>query len=137
MHDVVASGIFDSIGLYRKLTEEQRRRVRKWIQFFGLATIADRIFTRLSYGEKRMVLLARSMVKSPDLLILDEPVQGLDQENRRQVLDIIDKIGDRTDASIIYVTHYPDEMPKCINNVLTLKTPYEDERKRLHNSRDL
>jgi len=70
-----------------------------------------------------MVLLARSMVKSPDLLILDEPVQGLDQENRRQVLDIIDKIGDRTDTNMIYVTHYPDEMPKCINNVLTLKKP--------------
>lgn len=124
-YDVVASGLFDSVGLYRKLTTQQHQRVHRWIQFFGLLPIADRTFTQLSYGEKRMALLARSMVKSPDLLILDEPCQGLDQENRRRVLDMIEKIGARTDTNLLYVTHYQDEIPKCIHHVLTLRRPHK------------
>ena len=121
--DVVASGIFDSIGLYRNLNSEHKRQVDKWIEFFGISHIANSIFTHLSFGERRMVLLARSMVKSPELLILDEPCQGLDQENRKLLMCLIEMIGRDTDTNILYVTHYEDELPACIDHVLTLKKP--------------
>jgi molybdate transport system ATP-binding protein len=125
--DVVASGIFDSIGLYRNLDSGHKREVNRWIEFFDISHIANSIFTHLSFGERRMVLLARSMVKAPELLILDEPCQGLDQENRKHLMRLIEMIGIDTDTNLLYVTHYEDELPACIDHVLTLKKPEQNE----------
>jgi molybdate transport system ATP-binding protein len=74
-----------------------------------------------------MVLLARSMVKSPELLILDEPCQGLDRENRKLFMGLIKMIGRDTDTNLLYVTHYQDELPACIDHILTLKKPEQNE----------
>jgi molybdate transport system ATP-binding protein len=122
-YDVTASGLFDSIGLYRRLTATQTEQVERWLGFFGIADMAHRIFTRLSYGERRMILLARAMVKSPEMLVLDEPCQGLDRENRRLFLDMVEMVGSRTDTTVIYVTHYESEIPKCTNRILRLEKP--------------
>jgi molybdate transport system ATP-binding protein len=70
-----------------------------------------------------MVLLARSMVKSPTLLILDEPCQGLDRSNRGVILDLIDHIGRKTKTNVLYVTHHQNEIPSCITHVLNLERP--------------
>ncbi len=118
--DVVASGLFDSIGLFRRLNPEERRTVEDWMDLLGILPMAERVFDRLSYGERRMVLIARAMVKSPLLLILDEPCQGLDPANRRKMLKLIDRIGAGTGTRIIYVSHYEEEIPSCINRVLRL-----------------
>jgi len=120
-YDVVASGLFDSIGVYQRLTSKQKNQIEKWLNFFGIADIAERIFTRLSYGERRMILLARAMVKSPEMLILDEPCQGLDRENRHLFLEMVEMIGSQTDTTVIYVTHFENEIPKCTNHILHLK----------------
>ncbi|MGZ3578850.1 MAG: ATP-binding cassette domain-containing protein [Syntrophales bacterium] len=125
--DVVASGLFDSIGLYRNLHSEHKRKVDKWIEFFSISYIANNVFTNLSFGERRMVLLARSMVKSPELLILDEPCQGLDRENRKLFMGLIEMIGRDTDTNLLYVTHYQDELPACVDRVLTLKRVDQNE----------
>jgi molybdate transport system ATP-binding protein len=123
VHDVVLSGFFDSTGLYRHCSSEQHEVAQYWLERFGLANKKTRRFDHLSFGEKRMVLLARSMVKSPTLLILDEPCQGLDLANRRMILDLVDYIGCQTPTQLIYVTHHPDEMPDCITHVLQLGCP--------------
>jgi molybdate transport system ATP-binding protein len=127
--DVVASGLFDSIGLFRRLNPEERRTVEDWMDVLGILPMAERVFDRLSYGERRMVLIARAMVKSPPLLILDEPCQGLDPANRRKMLKLIDRIGSGTGTRIIYVSHYEEEIPSCINRVLRLgREKQEGER---------
>jgi molybdate transport system ATP-binding protein len=120
VRDVVASGLFDSIGLFRRLSPEDRRMVEDWMDLLGILPMAERAFEGLSYGERRMALIARAMVKSPLLLILDEPCQGLDPANRRKMLKLIDRIGAGTGTRIVYVSHYADEMPSCINRVLRL-----------------
>lgn len=121
VYDVILSGFFDSIGLYRKSTKDQRSTARQWIELIGMMDRAEKRFDQLSYGERRMVLLARSMVKSPVLLVLDEPCQGLDQSNRKMILDLIDYIGGRTHTNLLYVTHHKDEIPPCINHLLRLQ----------------
>jgi len=121
--DVVASGLFDSVGLFRRLTPEARDRVEAWMDLLGILPLAERAFDGLSYGERRMALIARAMVKSPLLLILDEPCQGLDAANRRKMLKLIDRIGGATGTRILYVSHYEDEMPSCINRILRLERP--------------
>lgn len=116
--EVVLSGFHDSVGLFRRCTPSQREAARDWVRHLGIADRADRPFPHLSQGEQRMVLLARAMVKSPALLILDEPCQGLDRENRRRILSLIDAIGRHTPTHILYVTHHAEEIPACTTHLL-------------------
>ena len=103
--DVVCSGFFDSIGLYRQCSPQQCQIARTWVEWLGLAHTVDAPFGKLSEGEQRMVLMARGLVKQPPLLILDEPCQGLDRDNRDRLLQTIDSVGSFLDTSVIYVTH--------------------------------
>jgi molybdate transport system ATP-binding protein len=67
-----------------------------------------------------MVLLARAMVKTPLLLVLDEPCQGLDPSNRRMVLGVVEVIGRQAQTQILLVTHFDKEMPGCISHILRI-----------------
>lgn len=118
---IVASGYYDTIGLYRQLTTTQMEECRKWLQVFGIDHLRDRSFVKLSSGEQRLLLLARAMVKDPALLILDEPLHGLDTINKERVRAIIAAFAERPGKTIIYVTHYPEELPRCINKTLILR----------------
>jgi molybdate transport system ATP-binding protein len=118
--DVVVSGFFDSTGLYREPTGEQKSAAAEWIDRLGITDLQDRTFSRLSYGERRLVIIVRALVKSPDILALDEPCQGLDPVNRKRVLSMVDKVGISTPTQILYVTHHSDEIPRCITNTLRL-----------------
>jgi molybdate transport system ATP-binding protein len=116
--EVVLSGFFDSVGLYRDYTVNQKETAEQWMEVLGIADKSDRVFNQLSYGEQRMQLLARSMVKTPQVLILDEPCQGLDRVNRQRILDAIEVIGHQTQTNLVYVTHYSQEIPTCMTHML-------------------
>lgn len=118
--DIVASGLHDSIGLYKRPKEEDRTVCLFWMDIFGVKQLADRSFLQLSSGEQRLVLLARAFVKDPELLILDEPLHGLDLYNRRLVKDVIETFCHRNDKTMIMVTHYKEELPACITDSLYL-----------------
>jgi molybdate transport system ATP-binding protein len=118
--DVVCSGFFDSVGLYRRCTDIQRRAARECMEKAGIQDLGPRLFSKLSFGQQRMVLIARALVKAPRLLILDEPCNGLDAAHRRNVLAMLDGIGRRAATSLLYVSHRPDEMPACITHRLHL-----------------
>ena len=118
--DIVASGLHDSIGLYKRPKEEDREVCLFWMDVFGVKELADRSFLQLSSGEQRLVLLARAFVKDPELLILDEPLHGLDLYNRRLVKDVIETFCRRENKTMIMVTHYKEELPECITNSLYL-----------------
>ncbi len=116
--DVVLSGFFDSVGLYRQPTADQRAQVRYWIEVLGAEDLAEQDFTRLSYGQRRIILLARALVKSPQMLLLDEPCQGLDPENRQRLIDTVSAVAQKTGTQVLYVTHRRNEFPACISHVL-------------------
>ncbi len=115
---VVLSGFFDSIGFFRHASEAQQETARKWLNFLDIAELSDEVFTRLSYGQQRLILIARAMVKSPPLLILDEPCQGLDRANRNRVLALVDQIGGNTATQVLYVTHVEADRLDCIHREL-------------------
>jgi len=118
--EVVLSGFFDSVGLYRTADARQAESARGLMETLGIGGLTGRAFPRLSFGEQRMVLLARAVVKLPELLVLDEPCQGLDRVNRRRVIEMVDRICRLSATHIIYVTHHPDEIPACITHRLAL-----------------
>ena len=118
--DIVASGLHDSVGLYKKVRDDDRAVCAWWMDIFGIADLRDRNFLQLSSGEQRMVLLARAFVKDPELLVLDEPLHGLDMYNRRLVKDVIEAFCRREGKTLIMVTHYEEELPACIGHCLYL-----------------
>ena len=109
--EVVASGLKDSIGLYARPTTEEYDTCLWWLATFGIDALASRGFLSLSEGEQRLVLLVRAFVKDPSLLILDEPFHGLDDTNRAMSRAIIDAFCERPGKTLLFVTHYDDEMP--------------------------
>ncbi len=118
--DIVASGLHDSVGLYKKITNEEREACRVWLQIFGMSEFENRDFYYLSSGEQRMILLARAFVKNPSLIILDEPLHGLDAANRSLAMQIIKVFCDQPQKTMIIVTHYPEELPDTIDHQLRL-----------------
>ena len=118
---IVASGLMDSIGLYAIPDKKDYDTCRWWLDLFGIGHLADRPFLQLSSGEQRLVLLARAFVKDPQLLILDEPLHGLDLWNRRLVKDIIETFCQRRNKTMIMVTHYQEELPANITHSLWLQ----------------
>ena len=118
---IVASGLKDTVGLYMRPTQQEKDVCIEWMNLFGIKHLADRKFLEMSSGQQRLVLLARAFVKSPDLLILDEPLHGLDLCNRNLVKTIVDRyMFENPERTLIYVTHYENELPNCIDNSLYL-----------------
>lgn len=118
--DIVASGLNDSVGLYVRPRPEQRETCLLWMRRFGIEHLAERTFLRISSGEQRLCLLARAFVKSPDVLILDEPFHGLDDPNRLLATRIIEDYCADPAITLIIVSHYADELPRGITHHLRL-----------------
>jgi molybdate transport system ATP-binding protein len=121
VHHVVASGLFDTMGLYRPLNGAQEALVNEWMGVFGLTEDRNKPLALVSMGQQRRALLARALIKNPALLVLDEPCQGLDEQQTRHFLALIDDICDQSATTVIYVSHYAHEIPTCITRKLELK----------------
>ena len=117
---VVASGFFDAAGLFRKISGEQSTLVDTYLNLMGICHLKDRPLQQLSNGQQRLVFLARALVKNPPLLILDEPCQGLDYNQMVFFRELLNEICVRLEKTLIFVTHYEDEIPACVNKRLKL-----------------
>ena len=122
---VVLSGFFDSIGYYQPASVTQKKRALSLMKLLEITNLADLDFTRLSYGQQRLILIARAMIKSPPLLILDEPCQGLDRRNRNRVLELVDLVGQNTTTQILYVTHAAADHLNCLQRELCFEATPE------------
>ncbi|RVU86424.1 molybdate ABC transporter ATP-binding protein ModF [Leucothrix sargassi] len=121
LRNVIISGFYDSIGLYTNSTDRQKQIADEWLALLGMSDRKDEPFNKLSYGDQRLLLIARAMVKHPPLLILDEPCLGLDDMNRQLVLALIEKICADSETSVLYVNHHPEDKIKGIDNYLKLE----------------
>jgi molybdate transport system ATP-binding protein len=119
--DVVASGLFDTIGLFRKLSTEDEETIDSWMNATGIKSFKNKRLHQLSLGEQRLVMLTRALVKSPPLLILDEPYQGLDQNQTHLFKQILEAICNIKTVTMIYVSHYQEDIPLQINHFLFLE----------------
>ncbi|MGB4248320.1 MAG: ATP-binding cassette domain-containing protein, partial [Pseudohongiellaceae bacterium] len=119
--DVVVSGFFASVGLYDDSGASEHNAARDWLSTLGIEALAGHYYHELSFGEQRLVLLARAMVKHPTILILDEPCVGLDDYHRALILGTVDRIAATTATHIIFVSHTEGEAPACINQRISLR----------------
>lgn len=122
---VILSGYFDSIGLYEKPGDNKIMLAHEWLKVLGLETLSNASFNSLSYGQQRLLLIARALVKHPMLLILDEPLQGLDSMSRllvKQFVEYLMKVGT---TQVIFVSHHLEDAPNGITNLLEF-VPFGD-----------
>jgi molybdate transport system ATP-binding protein len=117
---VVLSGFYDSIGMYQHATKNQIILAEQWLALMGLEKQAAAPFQELSFGDQRLVLLARAMTKHPALLILDEPSNGLDDINRLKVLALIELLAREGSTTVLYVNHHQEDVIPSIKNCLSM-----------------
>ncbi len=118
---VVASGLFDSIGLYRKLKPEEGKTTHKLMEALSLDHLKDKWLNQLSAGEQRQILLARALIKNPPLLLLDEACQNLDYQHMVYFRELVDTLVNQFNKTLIYVTHNPEEIPASVNRFIYLE----------------
>ena len=119
LRNVILSGYFDSIGIYQAVSDKQRKLVDEWLQILGMdPRTADAPFHSLSWGQQRLALIVRALVKHPTLLILDEPLQGLDPLNRQVVRRFVDVLISEGKTQLLFVSHHAEAAPDCITHRL-------------------
>lgn len=120
VRNVILSGFFDSIGIYQAVSDRQQKLTTQWLALLGLGgEQGDAPFHSLSWGQQRLALIARALVKHPALLILDEPLQGLDPLNRQLVRRFIDVLIEQGATQLLFVSHHAEDAPQCITHRLT------------------
>lgn len=125
--NVLISGYFDSIGIYSATSDKQNSLAMQWLTLLGLEVYANQPFQSLSWGQQRLLLIARALVKHPTVLILDEPLQGLDQLNRELVKRWIDLLIREGHTQLLFVSHHAEDAPDCITHRLSF-IPINDEK---------
>jgi molybdate transport system ATP-binding protein len=115
----IASGFYDSVGLFRQLPYAQTQKVRELLEFFGLTQHQHELLTHLPLGKQRLALLARAIIKNPELLVLDEPCQGLDNDQTRYFNQFVDKLC-ANGTTLIYVGHYESALPATLQKRILL-----------------
>ncbi len=130
LESVIVSGFHDSIGLYEQATDFELQAARAWLRLAGFAGREHEAFGALSYGEQRAILIVRAAVKSPRVLILDEPCHALDEDYRDKILDLLETVAATNTTTLLHVTHEEDEALPCEKHILELH-PGEDPMYRI------
>jgi molybdate transport system ATP-binding protein len=116
--DLVASGLHASIGLVDELTDSDRKAATRWLKFFGLMAVAKHRPRELSYGQLRRALIARAMAADARILLLDEPLTGLDPTQRGIMKRLLERLMKR--LTLIIAVHHAEDLPRGMTHGLRL-----------------
>lgn len=130
---VIESGFYDTLGLFRPSDSNKQQLAERWMKLFNIDQYKRQLLKNIPASAQRLCLLARALVKNPPLLILDEPCQGMDSLQRQFFKHVIDTICRNSNITLIYVTHYREEIPDSVTKELRLEkgevVPLQPKRK--------
>lgn len=115
----VASGFYDTVGLFQQLPFSKSNQVDELVAYFGLTENKNELLSTLPLGKQRLVLLARTIIKNPELLILDEPCQGLDLQQTHHFNQLVDELCSNG-MTLIYVGHFESALPASLEKRILL-----------------
>ncbi len=121
IREIIVQGMRNTFNRYKSASQEELAVADVWMKVLGISHLAERKFMDISSGEQRLVMLARAFAKQPELLVLDEPLHGLDRSQKRRVKGIITKLVEENGASLIFVSHYLEEVPVCVKNIKKMR----------------
>lgn len=117
---VIESGFYDTLGLFRMSDPKRAAIAQRWMKVLGIDQYARQLIKNIPASAQRLCLLARALVKNPTLLILDEPCQGMDDQQQQSFKQVIDTICRKSNITLIYVTHYQHEIPDAVDRQIRL-----------------
>lgn len=120
--DIVLSGVTGTLSTTFSFPTNTIKRAKRLLSFLNIGDYADYPYNLLSKGQQQQVLIARALLGQPKILFLDEPASNLDIINRENLFSIISDIADSTDTTIVYVTHYIEEILPIFSQCLLMKS---------------
>lgn len=132
--EVLLSGFFDSIGLYDQPSKKQIELAKRWLDVLEMSELEKVSFKSLDYGQQRLLLIGRALIKQPALLILDEPYQGLDYLNRKLVFFALNRIASADLSQLLYVTHHEDDALEAIHHFVDFVPAEAGHKVQIHHS---
>ena len=117
---IIESGYYDTLGLFRQSNRRKAEKALLWMKVLEIEQYAHAQLKNIPTAAQRLCLLARALIKTPPLLIFDEPCQGLDSHQQQHFKRIVDEICRLSKVTMIYVTHYQHEIPDSVDKVLKL-----------------
>lgn len=117
VYEIVMSNNFSDIGLFKFPNKKHKEKVMEVLTLLGMEKYKDRMISKLSGGQIQRVFLARTLISNPDLLVLDEPTNGVDRETIELIYKILQELNKNKSVSIIMVTHDVERMSKISNRV--------------------
>lgn len=118
---VIATGFFDTKFIPRKLENSEIELIEFYTDYFKLSHLLNRDYRQISMGQQKVILFIRAIIKSPPLLLLDEPFQGFDAKSIDKAKKLLNLMADQLNTTLIFITHYQDEIPECINRRFQLE----------------
>jgi len=118
---VIESGYYDTLGLFRPSSKAKAEMALRWMKALEIEKYARVLLKNIPASAQRLCLLARALIKTPPLLIFDEPCQGLDDHQQLHFKSLVDTICSLSNVTLIYVTHYQHEIPDSVTKVLRLE----------------
>ena len=118
---VIESGYYDTLGLFRQSSPSKAAKAVRWMKALEIEKYARVLLKNIPASAQRLCLLARALIKNPHLLIFDEPCQGLDTHQQRHFKNLVDSICGMSDVTLIYVSHYQEEIPDSVSKIFRLK----------------
>jgi ABC-type Mn2+/Zn2+ transport system ATPase subunit len=117
VQDVVMMGRYDRIGLGKRPKTRDRELARHALDRVGIAHLADRPLTALSGGQRQRTLIARALVGEPNVLVLDEPTNGMDLVATTQILGLVRDLHERTGLTVVMVSHALNEVANYVERI--------------------
>jgi zinc transport system ATP-binding protein len=121
VEEIVSAGRLSRRGWWRPLTGIDRDAIGHALESVGMEDLASRPITSLSGGQQQRAFIARAFASEPDLLVLDEPIAGVDAESQRRFRDSITHLIDEHAAGVLLVSHELSAVAEAVDRVLVLK----------------
>lgn len=115
VEEVVMTGLHSTIGMFHMPKKEHRKKVHDMLRLVGMEEFSRRMLSELSGGQQQRVLIARALICDPELLVLDEPLTGIDQEAGEALYLLLDKLNKEYGMTIVMVTHNMEQVARYTN----------------------
>lgn len=119
--EIVALNLIGTINRFHSINENQNKKINATLKMVGMSDKQEELFGNLSGGEKQKVMISKALIRNPELLILDEPMIGLDESSRRNLLEMLGHFVSSHSVTILMITHDIEEVRNYLDEIYSIK----------------